>query len=451
MKMKNLPIVLFFYIIYSSVYSQFDNRIILDADATGITEIIFSDLTNDNLKDIIISQKYTSNNMVSFYQNNGDGTFSSRQTIASEINFPPSVATGDLNSDGWNDILTASASTNESYLVWVPNNLGSFDAPIEIDSDLFMPVDFKISDIDNDNDLDIIAIGDTSLSIYKNDGTGNFDKNVIPPGISTEYYDLTLSDINNDGLIDAIIGGVKTLIYINNNGTLVYDSVRSDSIVNQGLVFLVETADFNNDGHPDILIGGENQSNLSWYENNGNGIFSLGQIIETNAVQCTSVSLNDFNEDGNTDVFTALPQEGKIVWYQNLGNGNFDQQTLVHQGVSPFTKMVCSGDINNDNKIDIFWSEPLSYHLNDFVLNIDNYSEKQQDFKIYPNPMSSNIINFYTTNRAEIMIFNSMGQLVFKTKVNKGHNSVNLQINSGIYTVFYRSDLQTSYDFFIKE
>lgn len=277
--MKKALLTLFLLSIAYQNYAQFGSRNIIENNNIGITEIVSEDLNNDGFLDIIISQELNLKR-VSYYLNNGDGTFGSQQTIALNIEGAQTVATGDFNNDGWMDVVSASRifSVNPDFLYVFTNNSGNSFTASQIDTQTAITnkiSHLKTADIDNDNDTDIVAVSDGEFNIFYNDGIGNFTKNTISPGLITENYDLTLSDIDNDGFVDVILGGVQTVIYKNTNGVLNYDDSRTNSIVNSGLVFLVELNDFDNDGDNDLLISGNNLTDLRWYANDGNGFFTL--------------------------------------------------------------------------------------------------------------------------------------------------------------------------------
>jgi FG-GAP-like repeat/Secretion system C-terminal sorting domain len=420
-----------------SVFSQFGQRNVIDS-IFGITEIITADLNNDNFKDIIISQKYQ-NGKIAFYINQGNGAFGGQTTVANIPN-ARSVAYGDINNDGWEDIISASTSfsTNPDSLFLFINDSGNFPISVLIDTQIAVCdkiLKVKTTDIDNDNDIDIIAMADCVLSVFYNDGTGVFTKSNIDPGIITEYYDLALSDIDADGFTDIVVGGTKTLIYKNTNGFIHFDSSRTDFINQQffnGLVFLTHLNDFDNDGDDDLLISGQNQTDLRWHTNDGDGFFTITQIFETNISQCQSIDSKDFDLDGDVDIFTCFPQTGKVVWYENLGTGNFSSKNIIYTGNIPFTTVVYSDDLNNDGKDDIIWADNLSFHLNDPVLGIQNI-ELENSFEIYPNP-TSNGLNIFSKTEGNLSIYNSLGQPFCKNiKIKKGENTFDLNLKPQIY------------------
>ena len=364
-------IITSFILVSFSTLAQFGQPEVIDVNAGGITKIITLDINNDGLKDIAVAHGDFQQNMLSYYLNLGDGEFSSQQILDSDVIKPSSLATGDFNNDGWQDVVSFSGETPGGELLVYLNNNGTFDGGIAIDSltSIDAYTDVLVSDIDNDNDEDLIVISDIKLMVFQNNGNAIFSKTIVVPGVSTENYSLTLGDIDANGFIDIIVGGVKTLIYSNNNGVFNFDSVRTDFINNQffnGLVFLTDLNDFDNDGDLDLLIGGANQTDLRWHRNDGNGLFTLTQVFETNILQCKSIASKDLDNDGDIDVLTSYPQTGRVVWYANNGDGEFGSANLIHQGEgSFFINIVSAEDLTNDGYQDIIWSDKLSIQIAD--------------------------------------------------------------------------------------
>ncbi len=448
----NLPsmlkkvLLLFFcaLIQHSSLFGQFGPQQVIESNINAVTDITSADINNDGWQDLLISQKFGEpNDNILLYLNLGDNSFQKQQILFQELFQPPAIAAGDLNGDGFEDVLTSSSS-NPSHLLWLPNNGGTFSTPIGIDSSLFVVIDFKIEDIDNDNDMDIILISDTALITYYNDGNANFQKSLVPAGLNTEYYDLFLSDLDGDSFKEAIIGGVKTLIYKNENGTLSYDADRSNSIENQGLVTLVAAGDCDEDGDTDILINGNSSSDLRWYANDGNGFFSLKQVIIENVVQQKSISLNDFDQDGDLDIAAAYAQTAQTGWFENLGGGLFGAFQAVGEGSSPHTRQVHTTDLNNDNAIDFIWADPLSFHLNTFTVGLKN-PQGPNFFSVHPNPAPQGHFSLHAKEKAELTIYTANGQLLYdKLSVEEGENTFSLQLKPGLYFLHIQSKNTTT-------
>ncbi|WP_107038929.1 T9SS type A sorting domain-containing protein [Brumimicrobium mesophilum] len=441
--MKHFKTILIFLATFlaSESFSQFAPRNIVDANIGGVSEIITPDLNNDNLPDIVVSQKYNPYNKVSYYINQGAGIFGNQQVIDSNIYYPTDLASADFDGNGWKDIVSFTTEASGDLFIYL-NNTATISSRIIIDSNLNYNAKVKTDDIDIDGNQDIILITDLELIVYYNDGTGSFTKNIIPSGILTEYYELSIADIDNDGFKDIVIGGIKTIIYKNTNGVISYDSLRTANIPeNNTLVFLTHLNDFDGDGDLDLLTDKSAANNIRWYSNDGNGNFLSPLTIDSNAMQCKSITSADFDNDGDFDLYTTMPQLGTVVWYENDGAGNFGSPILIHQGVIVSTVEVATDDLNNDGLPDIIWSNELSIHLNNSSnLSTEDFTFKKK-VKVYPNPTSKTLNIISSEDDSSLTLMNNIGQVVMSEySLSTGHNVLSLDLKPGIYFLIIEKD-----------
>jgi len=431
-------------LLFLTGFSQFPIRTIIDSTASGITTMVTADFNNDGFRDLVVSQKYTQNNKVAVYFNNGNETFDTSQVIGSNIYYPLSVAVGDFNADGWEDVVSISGNSLNGKIYVFMNNSGSFPTSQVIDSGHYYLSDIQVADMDNDNDDDIILISDTGLFVYWNNGNGMFTQSQISPGLNTEFYTLEIKDIDNNGFIDIVAGGIRTIIYMNQNGNIAYDSARTFSVAENALMFLIELSDLDNDGDADLINGGNNVRDLRWYENDGNGFFTLIQIIDSNAFHCESVTTADFDADGDIDIFTTYPQTGKVLWYKNDGAGNFGNENIVHMGAVPFTTQVFSDDFNNDGAEDVVWSAELSIHFNQISVGVEENSTAAY-IDVFPNP-STGMVNINAPANGTLTVYNTIGKVFYSNlNISKGNNSVNLNLPSQMYILEIKSGDEVFY------
>ncbi len=433
--MKSLCLIFFTLYLCFSVKAQFGPQQIIDADVYGISKIITADLNNDGFPDIITSQKYFNNHRISYFLNTGQASFEPQNILTTNVITPEGVASGDLDGDGWTDIVGISQVSNSVY--WFPNNNGSFPLEIPLDSTLIMPEDVEIVDIDNDGHPDIVVLDHTNIVIYYNDGSANFTK-VTVPNDQFEYYAFAVTDIDGDGFHDIVIGSGEALVYMNVNGQFsTHDVARTASVVNPGLIFLVHAADLDGDGNMDLIIDGNGNSDIRWYANDGNGFFSFMQTIE-NTHQCKSLSTADFDNDGDMDVFAALFQEGEVGWYENTGQGIFNSQQLVSNGTPPNTIATATADLNNDGAIDVIWAHPFSFQLNTHTLSVNNYGSSLA-IHVYPNPVRDNL-KVEASIPASLTIFDVMGKtLMDNYPIEKGVSELVLPPARQVYYLRFTS------------
>jgi hypothetical protein len=90
------------------------------------------------------------------------------------------VASGDINGDGFNDLIVADVRKITRYL---NNGAGKFTDPKLIANPAAIAgggysdnITITLSDIDNDKDLDLIIADTKGIAIFYNDGKGNFSQ-----------------------------------------------------------------------------------------------------------------------------------------------------------------------------------------------------------------------------------------------------------------------------------
>jgi len=143
----------------------------------------------------------------------------------------------------------------------------------------------SIGDYDNDQDIDILMIGDTgsgcTSKLFRNDGGSVFaDISASLTGVATTGVNSTnFGDYDNDGDLDVLIvgdpGGDTYLskIYRNDGSDIFTDIYAPLTPINRGGAKWV---DYDNDGDLDVFISGKSQSGLCSYiyRNDGNNNFT---------------------------------------------------------------------------------------------------------------------------------------------------------------------------------
>lgn len=118
----------------------------------------------------------------------------------------------------------------------------------------------------------------------------------------------------------------------------------------------VEIADFNKDGHPDIVVANSSDASISIFFNDGSGKFS-----ESNSATfpCNSspndIAIADFNKDNSPDLAIANNEMKQLSLLLGNGKGAFNPSPyspfIVR--VKPHTHSVATGDFNNDDNLDL--------------------------------------------------------------------------------------------------
>ena len=184
-------------------------------------------------------------------------------------------------------------------------------------------------------------------------------------------------DFNKDGFIDIMASswGMRDQIrfFINNGDGTFTDQTESSGLKGITGGLNLRQADYNNDGHLDVLVLRGAWSGItalgiqpnSLLHNNGDGTFSdvtiSAGLYSVHPTQ--TATWLDFDLDGDLDLFigneTATPNEKHpCEFFLNNGNGNFTNiAATIGLNIVAYIKGVNSGDINNDNLPDLYISK----------------------------------------------------------------------------------------------
>lgn len=326
---------------------------------TGITggyDNCIVDMNGDYLDDIVSAVSTTQ--LVITYQNT-NGTFSSTTYPLSNTSVLPSwsIAAGDYNADGYNDLIYGSGSG-----ICLLKSNGGTGYTTDRKSQSYLVQRTNFVDIDNDGKLDAFACDDNAPNrYYMNDGA---NMNHIQGGIgdfpSGGNYASIWTDYNNDGKIDMVLakcgqggseegGNIDQLFKNNGDGTYTDVAAAADMAAPEQS-WSVAVGDFNNDGWMDVIQGVNSTSDgrTNVKRNNGDGTFtsvSAGSGYDTDNNMGREFVAHDFDNDGFLDVLGA----GNTIMFGD-GAFHFTPNPNMYP-ISTVDRPV--GDLNNDGFLDI--------------------------------------------------------------------------------------------------
>lgn len=315
------------------------------------------DMNGDHIDDIA---GVTQGNLRINVQQSGGGFVATDYPISGTSKMPGwSIAAGDMNKDGFNDLLLGSGN---GLSFWKSNSTGTAYTNSTPGDDIFCQRT-NFSDLNNDGHLDGFSCHDIAPNCYYlNDGSNNFTfyQSSVTPGAMNfgtigGNYATIFMDYDNDGDSDVFVSkcsGPPCEIHRNDGGGIFTDvSAQAGINVTPISSWSSAVADFDNDGDMDIIIGSNGGVRTKFFRNNldtSNNVEEAFTDITSGSGWDTDTSTNrdyiayDFDNDGRVDVMGG---GNKIMF--NQGNNTF--ASVAYTGVS----IGAIGDLNNDGYLDI--------------------------------------------------------------------------------------------------
>ncbi|HLO43332.1 MAG TPA: FG-GAP-like repeat-containing protein [Leadbetterella sp.] len=188
-----------------------------------------------------------------------------------------------------------------------------------------------------------------------------------------------------------------------------------------------ESADFNNDGHLDIIMPSKDATDhagYSLYLGNGSGGFTGGVPVATGAVASNNVSVTvaDFDNDGDKDVVLGNVNTFELVILTNNGSGVFTQNIVATgNGGGGIGSAVAakSGDFNKDGKPDFAilnsGNKKANIYLNTSTLGTISFASTATPIATDIFPRDLVIGYFNTDENLDVAVVNYSNNIVANT------------------------------------
>lgn len=331
---------------------------------------VFFDYNNDDYPELFLIKEKSPN---LFYENRYNNSFGEVKTFLSsgETQFFSQVnALGDVNNDGYTDVLEIMDDLNYRLLFgtggldFKENKNSDYLKLDYIQSDLLATLSAKFVDFDNDGNLDLyISNFNAEDMLFKNDGTGDF-KNVYKNSNIGKYlnhrsYGSIFGDFNNDNFVDIVIiyraakNGKHISLFLNkgNFKFIEKDDSTFYAKVSPG-TFSGIAEDFNNDGFTDLFVFNAGEK-LKMLINNGDASFKdfsesvgfSGPVTHPQPINGI-VAAADVNNDGWLDLFIG----SKLF----INSPQFYFTEITEEVGINFTGSPSFADTDNDGDMDLF-------------------------------------------------------------------------------------------------
>lgn len=404
----------------------------------GPDALFAADINGDGDNDFVVVNETDGNATVHYGA--GDGTFTLGQTLTTGAG-PSDVSGADLDGNGFIDIIVTNY-TDGNISVFM-NTAGTLGAGTTTNCNA-TPIALDTGDVDNDGDYDIVVLNENDqVSVMIGDGTGGF-------GVPTTYatgstpLGLDLGDANNDNVPDLAVAnsGSNTVSYYLNNGTGVFLAPS-----NLGFGFntprAVRFADVTGDGFAEIVTANFGSNEITVNLNNGSGTLSpVATGYSSGDTGPMDLTVNDFDNDGDIDVVgifqVSVASTGYAVLFDNDGTGTLSFSQRFSTGINP--QSIVYSDFNGDGNLDLavsnFDNNNVSILLNAVptitALGPTTFCSGSVDLQSSP----ADVYNWSTAETTQTISVNASGSYSVTTSSQSGHctgtsNSITVTVSGG--------------------
>jgi FG-GAP-like repeat/Bacterial Ig-like domain (group 3)/FG-GAP repeat len=333
-------------VLLGNAQGTFQSQTTYNSGGVNAAFLVVGDLRRNGIRDLVVANQCQdsacNNGAVSVLLGNGDGTFQTAVSYGSGGYVATSVAVGDVNGDGVQDLVVSNECAvagndclngliDGSIGVLLGNGDGTFQSPVSYDSGGVNAFAVALANLGG-GPLDLIVTTVCPgfrgcVAVLPGNGGGTFQKAAVFPASPNAVDSIAVADLNGDGKLDVAVtvtsNGVSVLLG-NGDGTL-QEGVAYDS-GGEGGSFSLAIGDLNGDGIPDLsvtnlcrtinragaCVGG---SVVGVLLGNGNGAFQTPLAYSTGGTTVTSVAIGDINGDGRPDLVAAnsCPRSGSCA------------------------------------------------------------------------------------------------------------------------------------------
>ncbi|MCD6469835.1 VCBS repeat-containing protein [Candidatus Bathyarchaeota archaeon] len=278
----------------------------------------------------------------------------------------------DMDGDGDLDILISNLEANR--LEWFENPLPRGNPAIDLWKLHIIggikAHDIQVDDIDGDGELEIVtreqAKRGNQIVIWKRDENGNWRNRFISCRIGEG---LALGDINRNGRLDIVISGD----WYEAPNKIMEEEWKKHGYACWTPDAVVKLADMNKDGKLDVILSrSEGHYRLSWFEApedpargwvehwaGGRDSGWIEHVIDDSVDYVHGVAICDMDKDGELDVVIAEMHQSphkRVMIYLNRGEAiRWECQIIANTG----SHNICVADVGNTGYLDIIganWS-----------------------------------------------------------------------------------------------
>lgn len=309
--------------------------------------IATGDLDGDGYDDIVTVHEFVGAANLLF--TDGTGQISSQMVLSGTPFYSSAAAIHDVSGDGHNDVLVGSAE-GTGVGVFLYLGAASYSTPLYYGG-LAGSANFSLhcADLDGDSDADVVLGGTTSHVLF-NSGTGTFTAPgvpALPPGVHN-FSEVQVADLDGDGAVDVLAAGNYGAALLvargNGDGTFGTNLVEPAALADRALL-----ADVDGDLDDDLVVLDGTTGMFGVLPRTPTGFDT--PVLSALPAQPYGLARGDFEPDGRPDFVTATPSNGNVEVFLNDGIGGYPSSMSLWTGEYPTN--VAVGDVDGDGLDDI--------------------------------------------------------------------------------------------------
>ena len=348
------------------------------------------DIDGDGLVDIVAGLRHGKKEgegmEVKWWKNPGNGEGNWQSFSLGKTKFDADrIAVGDINGNGKTDVIV----TEERYPGKEPDaSLYWFEQPADPAQQnwtkhtvvtQYSLNNLDVADMDDDGDLDIITAEHKGqaleVQVWKNDGKGNFTKNVVDKG-KESHLGARVADLDGNGALDIVSIGWDKYQYLHvwrNDGlpsgagehvawqhfSTANGDFASPGVGNQAATLVF---DIDKDGNDEVVIAGWGETSMVWYKKDGNS-WDKYLLDNSNSHIEAGGAFYDIDGDGDTDILHGGSWKVNEIWWWENPYPDYDpmkawqKHTIKDFGAKQHHDQMF-GDFDGDGSAEIvFWNQ----------------------------------------------------------------------------------------------
>lgn len=378
-----------------------------------------SDLNVDGKIDLNVTYK----NVI----NKGNGQFALQ--VSNPSQYYPHTKKHDVDNDGFLDLIYSS----RIGLFWKKGLNNGYGQPIVIDS-IEGIKEIILRDINNDDRVDIVIDSWNGIRWYRKENNNLFSNFSIESNYGNAH-NIFLSDVDGDNE-DELITIRDTFIRMHDFSGETFESddtligIRPKEYKSYQKYYL----DINNDGYEDLIMPTKNwhKAHIVAFINNGDWTFSERNVIRKSthggSFVILRMTMDDYDLDGNYDIISY--HRNHVYIHFGNGDGTFQPPKVIFD-TSTLNLYIDSYDIDDDGDSDLLFNAGIGngygvvYLENNTIIN-----EKPQIVNWSMNHTCSNDKDGKSNSQFSFCINNGLNDAVYKLKVEYNNSTIDTIIEN---------------------